>query len=163
MSIGEFGLDRFLRSHALRSLRDPIALRSFTALIVCTLLVGCGEDDQRIADMKKMGGALEKYFADHKNYPAPPAGPCDLKGYYNNLSKLDAALVPKYIDAVPKDSNPRSCVYNYFYTASGDGQNYAILGNIGGLDPQKYGDHWCIGASGGSPEKAGTGAFKACP
>jgi hypothetical protein len=114
-------------------------------------------DAQRKKDMQNVGDALASYFKDNSVYPVEP-GPVDCQAPYNNLGNLKAALVPKYIRALPKDPNPRNCLYNYLYWS--DTRNYSIAVNLETVDPTQYNDHWCMGASVGTVPP---GSPKPCP
>jgi hypothetical protein len=120
------------------------------------------DDAQRLSDMSSLKDALDKYFNDNPSYPpTPPADQCS--GTFNNVVNLSSALVPKYISSIPKDPNPRSCVYNYFYQASPDGKGYGLLVNLQDIDPATYADHWCIGSSSGTDAAGFATSFRPCP
>jgi hypothetical protein len=118
------------------------------------------QDAQRLGDAHSLGEALAAYFKDHAAYPPPTAGTtCAGMAAFDNVGGLAGSLVPQYLKAIPKDPNPRACVYNYQYWS--DVKNYAILVNIQSIDPYKYNDHWCIGAAAGTmPDLR---AYLACP
>ena len=116
-------------------------------------------DALRMHDMHNLGNALAAYFKNNSIYPAQP-GSVDCPGPYNNLSGLAVALVPEYLNTLPKDPNPRSCLYNYWYWS--DTHSYAILVNPETADPAVYPDHWCVGTTAGTVPAQHVSA-KPCP
>ena len=118
-------------------------------------------DSQRLAAMRSLAAAIDRYHDDSKSYPDTPAGD-RCQGQYNNTGNLSPVLVPKYILSIPQDPNPRSCEYNYLYQATSDRKNYVLMVNLTDIEPAIYSDHWCIGASSGSVPDY-TGKYLPCP
>jgi hypothetical protein len=100
-----------------------------------------GDDAQRLSDISNLKDALNKYFNDNHSYPATPGGN-QCSGSYNNVVNLSSDLVPKYISAIPKDPNPRSCTYNYLYESSPDGTGYVLMVDLQDIDTATYSDGW---------------------
>ncbi len=80
-----------------------------------------GRDSQRLSDLQKVQGALERYFVDYSKYPTSPD--------WNNVNSALAALNPTYLTSFPQDpkettptTDPcRAGAQSYFYrTASND-------------------------------------------
>jgi hypothetical protein len=107
---------------------------------------GTPEDAQRLKDMGKMQDALAAYFKDNGAYPAQPAS-VGCPAPSNDLAGLASSLTPKYIDQIPHDPMPASCVYNYAYLSNG--ANYALVTRLDVYDTTKSADRWCLGAKGG--------------
>jgi type II secretory pathway pseudopilin PulG len=116
-------------------------------------------DAQRRSDVRNLQQALDGYFKDHGAYPATPAS-VDCQTGYNNVGNLSDSLVPKYITTIPKDPNPASCQYNYWYWS--DKKGYIIMVHMDNIDPATYLGYWCIGASAGPPPSMVKG-YLPCP
>jgi hypothetical protein len=110
------------------------------------IIEGKKQDAQRLRDMRVLQHALAAYFKDHMAYPPKPAG-TTCPGF-DGVRGLTHDLVPSYVAAVPEDPKPASCQYDYYYWS--DDKSYAILVHLSDIDPAKYRDRWCIGASAGS-------------
>lgn len=117
-------------------------------------------DEQRLSDMQNLQKALESYFKDHAVYPATPAA-IDCQSPYNDVGNLSGVLSPHYITAIPKDPHPESCAYNYLYWS--DTKSYSIMVRLDHIDPDKYGDRWCIGAASGSIAGGPAVKYLPCP
>ena len=113
-----------------------IAILASISIVAYNGIQQRARDTQRAQDMKTIAKALEMYYADNGRFPTSncgtagvPACPASKKvnGAWATTSDgswnvLEAALVPKYISAVPKDpqastSTPAAISggYNYDY------------------------------------------------
>lgn len=107
------------------------------------------QDEQRKKDIIQIQAALESYFEDRGKYP--PAGKCSY-GSMCSVFSTDgpnwiSALVPKYIQKLPKDPKNTASKpwiegnFSYAYgNVSDDGQKYDLTTQLENRDdPQRCG------------------------
>ena len=87
------------------------------AVSVYTSARKSGWDSKRRADLKRIQGALELYYADKHSYP--DVGDCGA-GNWQDVGELASSLTPavgnRYIDEIPEDPN-RDPNISYLYCA----------------------------------------------
>ncbi|MCR4263837.1 MAG: prepilin-type N-terminal cleavage/methylation domain-containing protein [Candidatus Roizmanbacteria bacterium] len=101
-----------------------------------------GRDQTRMADIARIQSALEKFRADHGEYPAEQAWcetsigscghncPCtggEVTGNWHPNS-LGAKLVPNYLVEIPVDPINDTGFYYYYEPVADDGNEYTACG-----------------------------------
>jgi len=114
-----------------------IAIISLLSSVVLASLSGAREsarDTRRLQDMRQVRQALEMYYNDNGQYPST-GGTNNWRGtetsnssvncYGNHGDNAIPGLAPDYMQAVPKDPNPKSnnC---YLYTSNGTDYKFLI-------------------------------------
>jgi len=87
-------------------------------------LLHAGRDKQRVADLKKIQGALEEYYNDHGTYPATDGwcGPI----YSAMNPEVEEALTTYLGSNVPRDPGFREAEQDYFYRRE-NSQSYVLM------------------------------------
>lgn len=88
-----------------------------------------GRDSQRLSDLQKIQGALERYFIDYSEYPTSPS--------WNSVQSALEALIPTYLTSFPQDPNEGApplptdpCIATtptYFYRTASDDKVYFLV------------------------------------
>lgn len=87
-------------------------------IVTYTLVQRQARDDERRADVAVLKKALEHYYYDNNEYPAPGG----LADYAYDASGLASSLTPRYLQSIPKV--PQGA--NYEYAFKPDRSAYAV-------------------------------------
>lgn len=123
-----FSLIKQFRSQKGFTLVELLVVIAVIGLIASVVVVSLGtvrekaRDTRRKEDLDALRKALEIYYAEEEKYPTTNGAWTILNGVDDSLTKV---LVPKYIEAMPKDPKGTNQL-PYVYKYASDGDHFAL-------------------------------------